>query len=67
MQLFRRLQAQSLPFTFILPPTASTEKDRIKLRAEDQMRPDSYDRFPWTSEEFGNFLTEKTAISLGRV
>ena len=67
LQLFRRFNTQTLPFSFILPADFSIDREVIKLRSEDQLRADSYDKFPWTSEEFGSFLTDRTSVNVGRV
>lgn len=67
MQLFQRLSVTSLPFVFILADTATADRERIKIKNDDQLKPDSYERFPWTSDELGSFLTERTGISVGKV
>ena len=67
MQLFQRLQVSTLPHVFILSASTAVDRERIKVKPEDTLKPDSYDKFPWTSDEFDAFLTEKTGIVVGKV
>lgn len=67
MQLFQRLGVSTLPFVFILPGKLAADRERIKLRTDDSLKLETYEKFPWTADEFSTFLTEKTGLSVGRV
>ena len=67
MQLFQRLGVSTLPFVFILPGKIAADRERIKLRSDDSLKPETYEKFPWTVDEFSSFLAEKTGVSVGKV
>lgn len=51
----------------MLPGSTSVDRERIKLKDSEVLKPDSYENFPWTTDEFDSFLRDKIGVSVGKV
>lgn len=61
-EVFHRLGVTSLPFLFRLPTSALKRDGRIAIAGSDKMTPENFPSYPWTAEDIGAFVGERTGV-----